>query len=220
MVLPLVKFWLVKSKSQQGEIMAEIKIFGKWSCEGIEVNDPGLKKYINLRPMLLPKTSGRFSQQQFYKSKMHIVERLINKLQVPGHQGKKHVLTSARAVGKIQIKYKIVKKAFEEIEKRIGKNPIEVFVRAIENAALREEIAGYQVGGIIVRRAVVTSPQRRVDLALKNIVQAAYRKAFGKRENMVEALVNEIIGAYNNDASKSEAIKEKERIEKEAEGSR
>lgn len=200
--------------------MVQFKIFDKWSSEKIEIRDLGLKNYINLEARLLPRTSGRFSQQQFYKSKMHVVERLINRLQVPGHRGKKHVLTSGRAAGRMQMKYKIVKRAFEEIEKRTGKNPVEILVRAIENAALREETAAYQVGGIIVRRAVVTSPQRRVDLALRNIVQAAYRKAFGKRENMVDALVNEIIGAYNNDASKSEAIKEKERIEKEAEGSR
>jgi len=200
--------------------MGEIKIFGKWSVDDVEVKDLGLKKYINLQPFVVPKTDGRFTQQQFHKSKMNIVERLINKLRVPGHRGKKHVLTSGRAVDKTLTHYKIVKKAFEEIEKRTGKNPIAVFVGAIENAALREEITAYQLGGIIVRRAVVTSPQRRVDVALRNIVQAAYRKSFGKKMTMAEALAEEIIGAYNNDPNKSEAIKERERIEREAEGAR
>jgi small subunit ribosomal protein S7 len=200
--------------------MAEIKIFGKWSVEGVEVKDLGLKRYINLQPMVVPRTDGRYAGQQFHKSKMNIIERLINKLRVPGHRGKKHVLTSGRAVDKTLTHYKIVKKAFEIIEKQTGKNPIAVFVGAIENAALREEITAYQLGGIIVRRAVVTSPQRRVDLALRNIVQAAYRKSFGKKIAMAEALAEEIIGAYNNDASKSEAIKERERIEREAEGAR
>ena len=93
-------------------------------------------------------------------------------------------------------------------------------MRAIENSALKEEITQYQIGGIIVRRAVITAPQRRVDLALVNIVQAAYRKSFGKKENMVGTLTNEIIAAYNNDGSKSEAIKEKERVERESEGAR
>ncbi len=200
--------------------MASFKLFGKWSCEGIEVKDPGLARYINLEPRLLPRTCGRFTQQQFYKSKMHIVERLINKLKGPGHKGRKHFISSARCGGKTLTQYKVVKEAFEIIEKRTGKNPIEVLVRAIENAAIREEIAAYQLGGIIVRRAVVTSPQRRVDLALRMMVQAAYRKSFGKRLTMAEALAEEIIGAYRNDASKSEAIREKERIEKEAEGAR
>jgi len=200
--------------------MSEIKIFGKWSTKGIKVKDPGLVRYINLEPVLVPRSGGKYAKQQFYKSKMNIVERLMNKLMVPGHRGKKHVISSGRCVGKTSTQYKIVKQTFKKIEEITKKNPIEVLVRAIENAALREEITSYQVGGIIVRRAVVTSPQRRVDIALRNIVQAAYRKSFGKKERIVDALVNEIIGAYNNDPSKSDAIREKERIEREAEGAR
>jgi ribosomal protein S7 len=76
------------------------------------------------------------------------------------------------------------------------------------------------MGGIMVRKAVVTSPQRRVDLALSMLVQSAYRKAFGKKASMAQALADEIFFAYQNDASKSEAIKEKERIEREADGAR
>lgn len=200
--------------------MTDIKIFGRWSTEGIEVSDLGLKRYINLKPVLIPKSAGRYSTQQFYKSKMSIVERLVNKLMVPGHRGKKHIISSGRCVGKSFTIYKIVESAFEIIENTVKKNPIEVFVRSLENAALREEIASYQIGGIIVRRAVITSPQRRVDLVLKNIVHTAYKKSFGKKTDMAKALADEIIGAYNNDGSKSEAIKERERLEREAEGAR
>lgn len=200
--------------------MEEIKIFDKWSTSKIEILDPGLKAYINLEPKVIVKSCGRLASTQFYKSKMNIVERLMNKIMVSGHRSKKHVLTSGRNVGKSIKVYKIVKEAFEKIEKITNKNPIEVLVRAIENSALREETAAYQVGGIIVRKAVVTSPQRRVDVALRNITQAAYRKCFGKKENIVDALVEEIIGAYNNDPNKSEAVKERARIEKEAEGAR
>ena len=197
----------------------EMKIFGKWSTN-VEVNDLGLKKYINLQPVIVPRSSGRYAKHQFHKSKMNIVERLMNKLQIPGHRSKKHIITSGKCVGKTEIHYKIVKKAFERIEERTKKNPIEVLVKAIENSALREEITQYQVGGMMVRKAVVTSPQRRVDLALSNIVQTAYRKSFGKKDTMVDSLVNEILGAYSNDASKSEAVKERERIERESEGAR
>ncbi len=198
----------------------EIKLFNRWSFEGVEVTDPGLKRYINLTPIIVPKTGGRHAKTQFHKSKLNIVERFINKLMVPGHRGKKHLLTSGRCTGKTFTIAKIVEEVFEKIEKKTKKNPIQVFVKAIENAALREEITSYQLGGIMVRKAVVTSPQRRVDLALRNIVQAAYRKSFGKKKRMVDALVEEILGAYENDPSKSEAIKEKERIEREAEGAR
>lgn len=197
-----------------------IKLFNRWSFEGIEVNDPGLKPYINLNPIIVPKTGGRFATQKFYKSKMNIVERFVNKLMVPGHRGKKHLISSARNTGKTQTIFNIVKETFEKLEKRTNMNPVEILVRAIENAALREEISSYQMGGMMVRKAVITSPQRRVDSALTIITQSAYRKSFGKKTSTVDALVNEIFFAFKNDASKSEAIKEKERIEREASGAR
>ncbi len=200
--------------------MAEIKIFNKWSMGEIQIRDKGLEKYINLEPIIVPKSGGRKASQQFHKSKMPIVERLINKIMVPGHRGKKHVLTSGRVVGRYFTAYNIVKKAFEKIEATTKENPVEVLVAAIENSATREEIAAYQVGGIIVRRAVITSPQRRIDHALRNFAQASYRKSFGKKQTMVDALAEEIIAAYNNDAQKSDAIKERERMEKESEGAR
>lgn len=198
----------------------KMKFFDKWSVSSIKVHDPGLERYIGLYPSIVPRSGGKLSSTPHGKSKMNIVERLITKLMVPGHRGKKHKISSGRATGKYTLHYKTVKKTFEIIEKKTGKNPIEVLVRAIENAALREEIAAYQVGGIIVRRAVVTSPQRRVDIALRYIVQASYNKSFGKGITMAEALADELIAAAANDASKSIAVKEKERIEREAEGAR
>lgn len=200
--------------------MSEIKLFNRWSFENIEVKDPGLKKYICLTPIVVPKTGGKHAKKPFHKSKLNIVERFANKLMVPGHRGDKHLISSGRCVGQTFTIMNIIKMVFEKLENKTKKNPIQVFVTAVENAALREETTSYQLGGIIVRKAVVTSPQRRVDLALRNISQAAYRKAFGKKISIVDALVEEILGAYNNDPSKSEAIKEKERIEREAEGAR
>jgi len=200
--------------------MSEIKLFDRWSFQGIEVKDPGLKSYINLTPILVPKTGGRHAKKQFYKSNLNIVERFINKLMVPGHRGKKHLISSGRCTGQTFKISNIVEEFLEELEKRVGINPIQVLVTAIENAALREEISSYQLGGIMVRKAVVTSPQRRIDIALSNISQAAYRKCFGKKISIVNALAEEVLGAYNNDPSKSEAIKERERIEREAEGAR
>jgi len=198
----------------------EIKLFNKWSFEGITVNDIGLKPYVNLKPVIIPKTGGKFSKQKFHKSKMNIVERLVNKLMVPGHRGKKHLITSKRNTGKTQTILNIIKDTFEILEKKANENPLKIFIGAIENSTLREEITSYQMGGMMVRKAVVTSPQRRVDSALTIIVQSSYRRAFNKKQTMAEVLANEIFFAYKNDASKSEAIKEKERIEREASGSR
>ncbi|MFQ6020754.1 MAG: 30S ribosomal protein S7 [Candidatus Aenigmatarchaeota archaeon] len=195
------------------------KIFNKWDTK-VEIKDPGLKDYINLKPVLVPKTFGRHAKQQFHKSNLNIIERLMNHLYVPGHRGKRHRISSGRVTGKSTKVWEIMKNTLEIIEKKTKENPIEVLVRAIENAALREEITSFQVGGIIVRKAVITSPQRRVDMALRLITQGAYQKAFDKPKNMAESLADEIIAACNNDSSKSHAIRERERIEREAAGAR
>lgn len=197
----------------------DIKIFNKWSTKDIEVKDQGLRNYINLKSVFLPRSTGRY-RHQFHKSKMNIVERLITKLMIPGHRGKKHKITSGRTTGKYITNYITVKKTLEKVEQITKKNPIEVLVRAIENSASREEIANYQLGGIIVRKAVISSPQRRVDIALRNITQAAYKKSFGKKDSIIDTLTNELIGAYLNDKTKSESVSERDRTEKESEGAR
>ena len=197
-----------------------VKFFDKWDVSKIEVKDPGLKNYINLKPVVVPRAShGRHSRKKFYKSDVNIVERLMNHLFVSGHKGKRHKLTSGRFAGKSMTAYSVIKECLEIIENKTKKNPVEVLVGAIENAALREEVSSYQVGSIIARKAVVTAPQRRVDLALRFFAQGAYRKSFKSKKSIAQALAEEIINAYNN-SKDSNAISEKERLEREAEGAR
>lgn len=199
--------------------MVEFKLFNKWETKGITVNDPGLRSYIGLEPVLIPRNEGRMAKQQFHKSKMHIVERLITHMMGPGHRGKKHMVSSGQAGGKYATAVKVLKETFTSVENRTKKNPVEVLVKAIENSALREEITSFQVGGMMARKAVITSPQRRVDLALRLLVQTAYQKSTNNPKKMSSALANEIVLAYNNDVQ-SVAIKEKERVEREAAGAR
>jgi small subunit ribosomal protein S7 len=198
----------------------KVKIFNKWDVEGVTVNDPGLKNYINIKAVVIPRTFGRLAKKQFHKSQMSIIERLVNHIYVSGHRGKKHIITSGKNVGKTFKIWKVVEDTFKILEERTKKNPIEILVRALENAALREEITSFQVGGIIVRKAVITSPQRRIDLALRHIVQGAYQKSFNNKKTMAETLADELYAAYNNDPQASSSIRERERIEREAGGAR
>jgi small subunit ribosomal protein S7 len=200
--------------------MEKIKLFNKWDIEGIAVTDPGLKNYINLKQVVIPKTFGRTAKKQFHKSQMNVVERLANHLYVSGHRGKKHMITSGRNVGKTFKIWKVIEDMFEILEEKTKKNPVEVFVKALENAALREEITSFQVGGIIVRKAVITAPQRRIDLALRLIVQGSFQKATNNPKRMADTLADELYAAYNYDPQNSHAIREKERIEREAAGAR
>jgi small subunit ribosomal protein S7 len=197
-----------------------LKIFNKWETENVTVTDPGLKNYINLKPVVIPRTFGRNSVKQFHRSQMSIVERLATHIYVSGHRGKKHTITSGKNVGKTFKAWKIIEDAFAIVEDKTKKNPVEVFVKALENAAIREEITSFQVGGIIVRKAVITSPQRRIDLALRLIVQGSYQKSFNNTKRMADTLADEIFAAYNNDPQSSFSIKEKERKEREAGGAR
>lgn len=196
-----------------------ILLFNRWDSSGVEVRDLGLKRYMNLQPIIVPKTSGRYGTLPIHKSKMSIVERFINKMFVPGHRGKKHKLTSGHVVGNYQKVFKAVKGAFEIIENRTKKNPLQVLVTAIENGALYEEVMGYRLGGIIARKAVVVSPQRRLDLSLRLISQNIFSKNFKNRKSLANVIAEELIEIANND-QRNNVIRERLRTEKEAEGAR
>lgn len=199
--------------------MEKILLFSRWDTEEVNVEDPGLRSYINLRPMIIPRSAGKYASTHFHKSKMNIVERFMNKLMVPGHRGKKHKLTSGHCVGNTQRMYNSMVKALSIIEKKTKKNPVSVLVKAIENSAPIEEVASYRMGGIIARTAVVVTPSRRVDLALRHLAQGIYRSSFSNKKPLHEVIADEILAAYNND-SKAFAIAERNRLEKEAEGAR
>ena len=191
------------------EVKADaIRLFGKWSWVGIEVRDPGLKRYICLTPVWLPHTGGRHEHRRFGKSQVPIVERLINKLMRPGRNG-----------GKKHLAYNIVKTAFDLIFYRTGENPIQVLVRAIENSAPREETTRIMYGGITYRVSVDVAPQRRVDLALRFITEGARQCAFNNPKPIEECLADEIIWAARGDPQ-SYAIRQKEEIERIALSSR
>ena len=199
--------------------MSEILAFNRWSTEGIKVEDPGLERYITLAPRVIPKTCGKYAGNRFHKSRSFIVERLINRITVSGHKSSKHKESSGRNTGKTNSAMKLVIKAFEIIEKATGENPIKVLVKAIENGAPREEIITIQYGGARYPKPVECAPQRRVDVVLKFITQGAYQKCFNKKKSAEQALADEILHAYNLNASSS-IIQKKLELERQADASR
>ncbi len=199
--------------------MSEILVFGKWSTAGIKIDDPGLQNYIVLEPKLMPKTGAKYAGKQFHKSKIFIVERLINKLMQPGHKGKKHFRSSGVCGGKSQTASDVVEKAFNIIEKKTGQNPIAVFVKALENAAPREEIVTIEYGGARYPKAVECAPQRRIDICLRQMVQSAYQKKFHSKKKSPETLADEIILAYKREMG-SQAMSKKNELERQADASR
>jgi small subunit ribosomal protein S7 len=196
-----------------------ILAFNRWDCSGIKVNDPGVEPYINVKPVIVPRTGARYAGNRFHKSKSFIVERLINRVMVTGHKGKKHIMSSGHNTGKASKAYDIVEKTLEIIERKTKKNPVEVFVKALENAAPREEIVTIEYGGARYPKAVECAPQRRVDLVLKLMCQGAYQKSFKKKKIVEETLADEIIAAYQL-SNTSVAIAKKLELERQADASR
>jgi small subunit ribosomal protein S7 len=196
----------------------QFKIFDLYDLGGIQVQDAGLKNIINLSPKLVLKDQGR-NVSKLGQIKINVVERLINRLAVTGHRGKKHKIAFGTSTGKHSRNTNIVLEAFKMIEKKTGKNPVEVFVKAIENSAPRDEITVIEYGGARYPQAVDVSPLRRVNLALRHITQGASDKAFNKKKTIAQGLADEIILAYEENGE-SFAVKKKKESEAQADSSR
>ena len=202
--------------------MNDIKLFGRWDFTAVEVTDEGLKQYISLTPVYVPHSSGRMAGKQFGKSNVNIVERLSNKLMRSG-QGTKKVagkyIRGGGNTGNKQNALKIVRGAFDIIEKRAKKNPIQVLVNALINAGPREETTTIIYGGIRYHQAIDVSCQRRVDFALKYITLGAFATAFNSKKSIAACLADEIMWAADSN-TKGYAIQRKDETERIAQSAR
>jgi small subunit ribosomal protein S7 len=204
--------------TESKEPIGNMKVFGKFSLAEVKVEDPGLKRYLNLDAKLVLKTHGR-SVEKFGKAKVNVLERVIGMLGVPGHRGKKHKQMVNWNSGKYSKNVKILIEALEIIEKQTGKNPVAVLVKAIENVAPRDEITVIEYGGARYPQAVDTAPMRRLHFAIRNLVHGAADKSFNKKMNIAEGLAKEILLAYEN-SSESMAYTKKNESEKQADSAR
>jgi len=182
-------------------------LFNQWDATEVKVNDPSLVRYVNLTPQIIPQTCGRNSQQDFNKSNTMIVERLINDLmQTENNTGKKQMTT------------RIVRDAFNIINKKTKQNPIQVLVDAIANTGPREETVRLKYGGINVPKSVDTSPLRRVDSAIGFIAEAVLKSSRKNKKSVSAVLADELIAAAKGDGKCYSVNKkeERERIAKSA----
>jgi len=186
----------------------EIKLFQKWSFKDVQVKDIGLQRYLNLTPMVAPHSMGRHEHQRFRKARVNVIERLINSLMRPGkNSGKK-----AKAAN-------IVRQAFEIINLRTNKNPVEVLVKAVENSSPCEDTTRISYGGVVYHLSVDVAPQRRIDLAVRHITEGARAASVNNPRSIEECLADELVLAANNDI-KSAGISKRHEIERVAQSSR
>jgi small subunit ribosomal protein S7 len=183
-------------------------LFGKYPFEGVEVHDPGLLPYLYLHPVYAPHTEGRLSGRPFLKTRMHLIERLAN-----------HLMKGGKFTGKKQKALATVRRAFDQIAAKEGKNPLQLLVDAVENAAPREEVTRLQFGGISVPRAVDASPARRLNVAIRNLALGAIQASRKSTKPIEACLADEIVLAAKGDLT-SFAVGRKEEVERVAQSAR
>ena len=132
-----------------------------------------------------------------YKSK--VVTKLINQIMNDGKKGTAQ---------------KIVYGAFEIIQEKTGKEPVEVFRAAMDNIMPVLEVKARRVGGATYQVPMEVRPERRQTLGLRWLT--TYSRARSER-TMAERLAGEIMDATNNLGS---AVKKREDTHKMAEANK
>ncbi|HKM74977.1 MAG TPA: 30S ribosomal protein S7 [Candidatus Bathyarchaeia archaeon] len=186
----------------------EIRIYDKWSTDEIEVTDPGLEKYLSVKPTLFPHSGGRHEHKRFRKASLNIVERLVNNMMRPGRAGGK----KTKAIG-------IVRNALDLVNLKTGKNPVEILVKAVENTAPAEDVTRIAYGGIVYPISIDISPLRRIDIALRFMTDGARQASFSNARTIDECLAEEIQYAGQRD-NRSYAIRKRDEMERVALASR
>ncbi len=208
------------AKDQSAELDEQM-LFETYDTKGIAVSDQSLEAYVKLRKTAYPNMFGRRRHLSYYNAHLDIVERFMNKL-MRGGTGKKVSGKVIRRKGSLQGKklkvLHVIEEAFVIIRERTGKNPVQLLIDAVQNAAPIEDTTRVRYGGISYNVAVGISSQRRLDVALRNLAMAALISSFKNRKTLAEAVASEITLAAANSAD-SYAIKkrvESERIAKRA----
>jgi small subunit ribosomal protein S7 len=133
---------------------------------------------------------------------------------------KYHSLTVAKLInsimydGKKTTAQKIVYGAFDVIEAKAKKNPLEVFETALRNVSPTLEVKSKRVGGANYQIPMQVRAERRTQLAFRWLLTAARS---GKGKPMKEKLATELLNAADN---QGEAVKKKADVQRMAEANR
>lgn len=116
--------------------------------------------------------------------------------------------------GKKTVAQRIVYGAFDVIEQKTKKNPMDVFELAIKNVGPNLEVKGRRVGGANYQVPIQVKSDRRFILASRWIIEAASTR---KGKPMSEKLAQELMDASNKEGA---AMKKRENVQKMAEANR
>ena len=116
--------------------------------------------------------------------------------------------------GKKAIAESIVYGAFETIQAKSGKDPVEVFAMALSNVKPVVEVKSRRVGGANYQVPVEVRPQRRAALAMRWIREAAKKRG---EKSMAQRLANELMEASEGRGS---AMKRRDEVHRMAEANK
>ena len=116
--------------------------------------------------------------------------------------------------GKKSVAEGILYNAFDRMQKRTGRNPLEMFHDALANVRPMLEVRSRRVGGATYQVPVEVRPERRQALATRWLIQAAQKRS---EKTMTERLAGELLDAANNRGS---AVKKREDTTKMADANR
>ena len=113
--------------------------------------------------------------------------------------------------GKKSVAERIIYGAFDQVQTKSGKDPIEIFSLAIDNLRPLVEVKSRRVGGANYQVPVEVRPQRRSALAMRWLKEAAVKRG---EKSMDLRLAAEILEASEN---KGAAMKKREEVHRMAE---
>lgn len=116
--------------------------------------------------------------------------------------------------GKKAVAERIVYGALDEIEKKSGKNPLEVFSAAIDNVCPTVEVKSRRVGGANYQVPCEVRPVRRLALAMRWIKEAAKSRA---EKSMPQRLAGELLDASEG---RGGAMKKRDEVHRMAEANK
>ncbi len=116
--------------------------------------------------------------------------------------------------GKKSVAERIMYGALEQISKKVGKDPIEVFSSAINNVKPMVEVKSRRVGGANYQVPVEVRPIRRMALAMRWLREAARKRG---EKSMGLRLANELMDAAEG---RGGAVKKREEVHRMAEANK
>ena len=128
-----------------------------------------------------------------------LVTKLVNSIMLDGKKG---------------VAQKVVYDAFDIIKEKTGKDPMEVFLAAMENIMPSLEIKARRVGGATYQVPMEVRPARRQTLGLRWLTNYSRNRS---EKHMADRLAGELMDAANNTGN---SVKKREDTHKMAEANK